>query len=79
MDAQTRRALDVVRKHDRNAIIEEQRATIAKQARELAEQKRVIAAQASELFDVNVYWRSGLNYEFWTGVSNVPFLDNRER
>ena len=36
MDATTRRALDVVRKHDRDGVIEEQRATIARQAQEIA-------------------------------------------
>ena len=36
MDATTRRALDVVRKHDRDGVIEEQRATIARQAQENA-------------------------------------------
>jgi branched-chain amino acid transport system substrate-binding protein len=35
MDATTRRALDIVRKHDRDGVIEEQRATIARQAQEL--------------------------------------------
>ena len=36
MDATTRRALDIVRKHDRDGVIEEQRATIARQAQEIA-------------------------------------------
>ena len=36
MDATTRRALDVVRKHDRDGVVEEQRATIARQAQEIA-------------------------------------------
>ena len=36
MDATTRRALDVVRKHDRDSVIEEQRATIARQAQEIS-------------------------------------------
>ena len=36
MDATTRRALDVVRKHDRDGVIEEQRATIARQAQDNA-------------------------------------------
>ena len=36
MDATTRRALDVVCKHDRDGVIEEQRATIARQAQEIA-------------------------------------------
>ena len=36
MSAQTRLALDVVCKHDRDGVIEEQRATIAKQAQEIA-------------------------------------------
>jgi len=34
MDATTRRALDVVRKHDRDGVIEEQRATIARLVQE---------------------------------------------
>ena len=33
MDATTRRALDVVRKHDRDGVVEEQRATIARMSR----------------------------------------------
>ena len=36
MDATTRRALDVVCKHDRDGVVEEQRATIARQAQEIA-------------------------------------------
>ena len=36
MDATTRRALDVVRKHDRDGVIEEQRATIARLVQERA-------------------------------------------
>ena len=45
MDATTRRALDVVRKHDRDGVIEEQRATIARQAQEMA---TVLAKHADE-------------------------------
>ena len=37
MDATTRRALDIVRKHDRDGVVEEQRATIARQAQEIAD------------------------------------------
>ena len=36
MDATARRALDVVRKHDRDGVIEEQRATIARLVQERA-------------------------------------------
>ena len=36
MDATTRRALDVVRKHDRDGVLEEQRATIARLVQERA-------------------------------------------
>ena len=39
MSAASRRALDVVCKHDRDGVIEEQRATIAKQAQEIADLK----------------------------------------
>jgi hypothetical protein len=45
MDATTRRALDIVRKHDRDGVIEEQRATIARQAQEMA---AVLAKHAAE-------------------------------
>jgi len=45
MDATTRRALDIVRKHDRDGVIEEQRATIARQAQEMA---AVLAKHADE-------------------------------
>jgi hypothetical protein len=45
MDATTRRALDVVRKHDRDGVVEEQRATIARQAQEMA---TVLAKHADE-------------------------------
>ena len=34
MDATTRRALDIVRKHDRDGVVEEQRATIARLVQE---------------------------------------------
>ena len=36
MDATTRRALDIVRKHDRDGVVEEQRATIARLVQERA-------------------------------------------
>ena len=45
MDATTRRALDVVRKHDRDGVIEEQRATIARLVQERA---ALIAQHADE-------------------------------
>ena len=37
MSSASRRALDVVCRHDRDGVIEEQRATIARQAKELAD------------------------------------------
>ena len=45
MDATTRRALDVVRKHDRDGVVEEQRATIARLVQERA---ALIAQHADE-------------------------------
>ena len=45
MDATTRRALDVVRKHDRDGVVEEQRATIA---RLVQERTALIAKHAEE-------------------------------
>ena len=40
MDATARQALDVVRKHDRDGVVEEQRAIIARQAQEIAALKK---------------------------------------
>jgi hypothetical protein len=45
MDATTRRALDIVRKHDRDGVIEEQRATIARLVQERA---ALLAKHAAE-------------------------------
>jgi len=45
MDATTRRALDIVRKHDRDGVVEEQRATIARLVQERA---ALLAKHAAE-------------------------------
>ena len=45
MDATTRRALDIVRKHDRDGVVEEQRATIARLVQERA---AMLAKHAAE-------------------------------
>ena len=44
MDATTRRALDVVRKHDRDGVVEEQRATIAR----LVQERAALVAQHAQ-------------------------------
>ena len=88
MDAATLRALDLVRKHERDAVIEEQKAVIAKQAKKIAKQSEEIAAQAEEITtqakkiahleeeiqDVKFHWKDGLNFAFWSGNSEIPFL-----
>ena len=51
MSATTRRALDVVRKHDRDGVVEEQRATIARLVQERAALLAQHAQEKKELVE----------------------------